>query len=274
MDRREFAKLAALATASAAVPARSAAQTAALGQPHDPLVPESDPTITCEKPALRRPDGVLNSYAAFPKNVQRNTPGIVICQHIWGVDAQIRDTVRRFAKAGFNCIAPDLYSRMGAPSGDNQTDYTQFKPFAAKLDRKQYGGDVRAAALYLKIKSFDGKLGVTGFCMGGHLALIQAIDDQDVFTAVAPFYGSVKDISPLDIHMPICGSYGEKDQSISADEVRTWRAGLRVPNDIRVYPSAGHAFFDDTRSSFVASAADDAWSRTTKFFGEVLGLQK
>lgn len=272
MNRREFAELAAVATAGAALPSRAAAQT--LGQPHPPLVAEDDPAITVERPKLRRPDGEVQSYAAFPKTVTRTTPGIVICMHIWGVDTQLRDTVRRFAKAGFNCIAPDLYSRMGAPSGDDQTDYTQFKPFAARLDRKQYDGDVRAAALYLKIKSFDGKLGVTGFCMGGHLALIQAIDDQDVFAAVAPFYGAVKDISPLDIHMPISGSYGEKDQSIPADDVRTWRAGLRVPNDVRVYPTAGHAFFDDTRTSYVASAADDAWKRTITFFSEALGRQQ
>jgi carboxymethylenebutenolidase len=271
MDRAEFARLAAVATASAAIPARAPAQT--LGQPHPPFVAEDDPAITVERPKLRRPDGDLQSYAAFPKNIQRNTPGIVLVMHIWGVDAQIRDTVRRFAKAGFSCIAPDLYSRMNAPSGDGQTDFAQFKPFAAKLDRKQYDGDVRAAALYLKIKAFDGKVGVTGFCMGGHLALIQAIDNPDLFSAVAPFYGSVKDISPLDVHMPVLGSYGEKDQSIPAEDLRTWRGMLRTPNDIRIYPSAGHAFFDDTRTSYVASAADDAWKRATKFFAETLGLQ-
>lgn len=271
MDRAEFARLAAVATASAAIPARAPAQT--LGQPHPPLVAEDDPAITVERPKLRRPDGDLQSYAAFPKKIQRNTPGIVLVMHIWGVDAQIRDTVRRFAKAGFCCIAPDLYSRMGAPSGDDQTDYTQFKPFASKLDRKQYDGDVRAAALYLKIKAFDGKLGVLGFCMGGHLALIQALDNPDLFSAVAPFYGAIKDISPIDVHMPVLGSYGEKDQSIPAEDVRMWRGLLRVPNDIRVYPTAGHAFFDDTRSSYVPSAADDAWKRTIKFFSETLGLQ-
>ena len=76
------------------------------------------------------------------------------------------------------------------------------------------------------------------------------------------------------IKIPIIGSYGEKDTSIPAEDLRTWRAGLRVPNDIRIYPSAGHAFFDDTRSSYVASAAEDAWKRTIGFFGEALGLPK
>lgn len=90
---------------------------------------------------------------------------------------------------------------------------------------------------------------------------------------MAPFYGAVKDIDPTEIHIPVCGSYGEKDTSIPAEDVRTWRSALRVPNDIRIYGSAGHAFFDDTRSSYVASAADDAWKRVLAFYKDQLGLQ-
>ncbi len=273
MNRREFAGLAAgVATATAAIPQRAISQSA-LGKPHPPWVAEDDPAITVERAQLRRPDGVLNAYAAYPKVVTANTPGIVIVMHIWGVDAQIRDTVRRFAKSGFNCIAPDLYSRANPPSGDDATDITPFRPLAAGLVRKQYDGDLRAGGLHLLAKSPQCKLGVSGFCMGGHIALIQALDNSDVFDSVAPFYGAVKDIDPTQIHIPVCGSYGEKDTSIPAEEVRTWRGLLRVPNDVRIYPSAGHAFFDDTRSSYVASAADDAWKRTFDFFKETLGLQ-
>src|SRR5580700_7931210 len=130
MNRREFAGLAAgVATATAAIPTRALPQTG-LGAPHAPLVAEDDPAITVEQAQLRRPDGVVSAYAAFPKVVKANTPGIVVTMHIWGVDAQIRDTVRRFAKAGFNCIAPNLYSRMNAPSGDDATDIEPFKPLA------------------------------------------------------------------------------------------------------------------------------------------------
>jgi len=272
MNRREFASIAAGAAATATMQSRALAQT--LGQPHPPLVPEDDPSITIERAQLRRPDGIVNAYAAFPKNLRANTPGVVIAMHLWGVDSQIRDTVRRYAKLGFSCIAPDLYSRMNGPSGDGSTDVDEFRPLAAQLQRKEYGGDMRAAALHVLSKSPQCKLGVTGFCMGGHLALIEALDNSDVFDAVAPFYGAIKDIDPAEIHIPVCGSYGEKDQSIPADDVRTWRSKLRVTNDVRVYPTAGHAFFDDTRSSYVASAADDAWKRTIAFFKDTLGFQQ
>jgi carboxymethylenebutenolidase len=35
---------------------------------------------------------------------------------------------------------------------------------------------------------------------------------------------------------------------------------------MKVYDEAGHAFFDDTRSSYVATAATDAWARTLAYF--------
>jgi carboxymethylenebutenolidase len=236
-------------------------------------VSETDPSIVVERAQLRRLDIVLDAYCAYPKSVRGNTPGIVVIMDEWGVDSPIRETVRRVAKAGYMGIAPNLYARLKAPSGDGATDADQFKPFAAKLARKQYAGDLRAAGLHLLSKAPNCKLGVTGFGLGGHFALMQAIDNGDLFDAVAPFYGAITDVDPADIHIPVWGSYGEKDAEIPAEEIRGWRTALRVVNDVRIYPSAGHGFFDETRSSFVASAADDAWKRTMKFFKETLGLE-
>lgn len=271
MNRRAFAGLS-LGVAATGFTAASA-RSQEFGHPHPPVVGEDDPAIVVERLQLRRPDGLVDAYAAYPRTVRTYTPGLVVAMHIWGVDAQLRDVVRRLAKAGYCAIAPDLYSHMHAPSGDGVSDIDEFRPFAKKLDRRQYGGDMRAAALHLLSKSPQGKHGVMGFCMGGHLALTQAIDNADIFDAVASFYGAVKDIGPLEIHIPVCGSYGERDTGIPADDVRNWKNALRVRNDIRVYGSAGHAFFDDTRAAYVPSAAEDAWKRTLLFFKETLGLQ-
>ncbi len=265
MDRKTFTGL--------SLGAAAAGLTSNFGRPHAPIVNEDDPAIVVERVRLSRPGGTIDAYKASPKNATANAPGVVLTMHIWGVDAQIRDVVRRYAKAGYCAIAPDLYSRWSPPSGDGLTDISIFRPFAARLERSQYSGDLLAAAEHLSEKAPQGKLAVTGFCMGGHLALQQTVDNAGTFTAVAPFYGAVKDIDPAAVHMPVCGSYGERDSSIPADGVRAWRNALRVANDIKIYPSAGHAFFDDTRNSYVASAAEDAWSRTLTFFKGQLGLQ-
>jgi carboxymethylenebutenolidase len=272
MNRSVFVGLSTAATAIAGSAARAFAQDApALGDTHVPLVPENDPSISVEHVKLRRPDAEVPAYAAWPVRTKPNTPSIVVIMHIWGVDTSIRDVVRRFAKAGFVAIAPDLYSRFGAPSGDGVSDINVFRPYAKQLDRKQYDGDIRAAALWLTTKYPQTKVGIMGFCMGGHIVLIQAMDNGDVFAAACPFYGSLDDVSADKIHIPICGSYGARDTGIPADDVRAFRNELRVDNDIRVYNSAGHAFFDDQRKAYVAPAAIDAWARTVAFFNEYLG---
>ena len=66
--------------------------------------------------------------------------------------------------------------------------------------------------------------------------------------------------------MPVCGSYGARDTSIPTADVKTLQERLTVPNDIKVYDEAGHAFFDDTRPSYVASAAADGWTRALAWF--------
>jgi carboxymethylenebutenolidase len=270
LNRSAFVGIAAAAGSGIGTAAIANAQTT-LGQPHPPLVTEDDPAISTDRVELRRPDAVVPAYAAWPVRAPFNVPSVVVIMHIWGVDTSIRDVVRRFAKAGIAAIAPDLYARFGAPSGDGSTDIDTFRPFAQKLDRKQYDGDIRAAALWLSTKFPSTKTAVMGFCMGGHIALIQAIDNGDIFSAVCPFYGSLKDVDPDKIHMPVCGSYGARDTSIAADDVRAFRNLLRVPNDVRVYNTAGHAFFDDQRASYVAAAAVDAWKRTVDFLLEQLG---
>lgn len=233
-------------------------------------VPEDDPTISVSNIEIRRPDTVIPAYSAQPRSVRPNTPGIVVVMHVWGVDESMREIVRAFAKAGFAAVAPDLYARLGAPSGDGAKDFAQFTPFAQKLDRAQVDGDIRAAALWLKSQHPQGKVGVTGFCMGGAIALRQAIDNDDVFSADAVWYGKPADIDPAKIRMPLLGNYGERDTSIPADSVRAFRKALRSPNDIVIYPTAAHAFFDQTRSSYVEPAAADAWKRTIAFFTKYL----
>src|SRR5579872_2440928 len=271
MNRRAFVGLSAVATAAAATTAKALAADMELGKTHTPLVAEDDPAIVVERIVLDRPGVKMNAYAASPKNATASTPSLVVVMHIWGVDTSIRDVVRRYAKAGYAAIAPDLFARSNAPSGDGSTDIDLFRPSAQKLVQTEYDGDIRAAHTWLKQKFPQGKVGVTGFCMGGHLTLVQAMDNGDIFALAAPFYGNVDEIDPEKIHIPICGSYGARDTSIPADGVRAFQAKLNVPNDIKIYDEAGHAFFDDQRGAYVPSAADDAWHRVMAFYKKHLG---
>ncbi len=230
----------------------------------------ADPSISAQWLGLSLPDADVRAYSAWPAGAGPKTPSVVVIMHIWGVDTSIRGVVERLAKAGFAAIAPDLYARFGAPNGDGATDSGVFRPYAKRLDRAQYDGDIRAAAGWLAQKFAGTKSAIMGFCMGGHIALLAAIDDADRFAAVAPFYGAVEGVDPTAIRMPLCGSYGGRDKSIPADGVREFAAALKVPNDVRIYDEAGHAFCDDHRASYVKDACADAWQRLTAFLTRYL----
>jgi carboxymethylenebutenolidase len=268
LRRRTFVGIAAAATAAASAPL--AAQET-LGHAHPPLVVENDPAIAVEHVSLVSNGSTVPAYSAWPVKGGAGTPSVVVVMHIWGVDAPIRDYVRRLAKSGFAAIAPDLYGRLDAPNGDGATDASLFRPYALKLERAVWLADLAAAADWLAAKFPGTKTAVAGFCMGGKLALIAAVEEGDRFALVAPFYGSVADIDPKRVHIPVCGSYGGRDTGIPAENVRAFAGTLTVPNDVKIYDEAGHAFFDDQRPSYVASAAADAWTRTIACFTTYLG---
>jgi carboxymethylenebutenolidase len=233
-------------------------------------VPEDDPNIVVQRVEVTNGKDAIPAYAAWPKNAAAGVPSVVVVMHIWGVDTSIREVVRRLAAAGYAAIAPDLYARFGAPTGDGNNDFTTFRPYAKKLERPQFVGDVAAATDWLSAKFAGTKTAVIGFCMGGRMAMQAATDTGRRFVAVAPFYGSFDDVDPARIEMPWCGSYGARDTSIPPESVDAFVAKLTVPHDVKIYDDAGHAFMDDHRASYVPSAAADAWQRLVTFLKRYL----
>ena len=284
LSRRGFVALGAGAAAAASSAAAANAQSEGFGKPHAPIVAEDDSMIVTSRPRLMpNAGGPILAYAAMPRMVTPRTPGIVVVQHIWGVDATIRDTVRRYAKNGFIAIAPELFGRLSAPSGDGMTDYQPFIAFATKMTAQGFvTTDILAAHDWIRTQARDAAVGITGFCMGGGIALQQIIDSKG-YGACSMFYGSVRPGTKSDdpttpttfdftsrITTPLMGSFGARDTSIKPDDVRAMFARLTVPHDLKIYDEAGHAFFDDTRESYVPSAAADAWTRTLAWFKKYL----
>jgi carboxymethylenebutenolidase len=289
LKRKTFIGLTAGAAAAVAPVATALGAGEDYGKPHPPIVSERDPAISVQRVTLARPDQSIPAYAAVPRKATAATAGVVVVQHIWGVDEQIRDTVRRLAKAGYVAIAPSLYGRSkDVPNGDTTSDYKLFLPFAEALVDATVDGDVAAGATWIRARvgaaeeQRPPKVGVMGFCMGGSIALRAAVDDAN-FDAADIFYGKVRwgqtNDGPITdmaltwtdkVRVPIMGNYGARDTGILPADVSEAAKRLTVPNDFKIYDEAGHAFFDDMRDSYVATAADDAWTRTLAWWDKYL----
>src|SRR3546814_21541 len=77
-------------------------------------------------------DFSLPGFRARPKG-NNHAPVLIVVHEIFGVHEWIRDMCRRFAKAGYYAIAPDLFARLGDASKerDIQALMTNFVPKTA-----------------------------------------------------------------------------------------------------------------------------------------------
>lgn len=219
-------------------------------------------------------DGVtLMAYVAAPVTKEKR-PAIIIVQEWWGLVEHIKDIARRFAREGYFAIAPDLYSRFGHVV---TTDSHEAGAFMNRLAQEDGLKDLQATVTYLKtVPEVDAaRLGVTGFCMGGFYALMLPCLTSDIKAAV-PFYGQVPNPdTPLrKLGCPVLYFYGEDDGWITKADVQRLAAALKTyqkPGEIKTYPGATHAFFNDTRQEvYKAAEAKDAWAKTVAFFKQHL----
>src|SRR5438132_14432043 len=88
----------------------------------------------------------IKGYLARPAQPGRN-PGIVVIHEAFGLVEHIRDIARRFANIGYNALAPDLYTRSGAPNPD---DMHSVFPVMFGLPDVQAVRDLEAAAAHLR----------------------------------------------------------------------------------------------------------------------------
>jgi len=196
--------------------------------------------------------------------------GVVVIQEWWGLDAHIRDVTGRFAQAEFVALAPDLYH------GKVAKEPNDAQKAAMELDRARAMKEIDGAVAYLKSQSyvFPKKIGVIGFCMGGGLTLHTAAHNADV-GAVAAFYGGGSPGAEAfaNSRAAILNICGESDTRVTTtiQELENGLKQYKHPHELVIYPKAGHAFFNDTRTqAHDTAAAKDAWKRTLDWFHKYL----
>lgn len=207
----------------------------------------------------------VGGYLARPQTALA-LPGVLLIHEWWGLNDHIKDVARRYAREGFVVLAVDLYG------GRVAKDTEQASQWMGELKPEQGVGTIRAAFSHLSLQSFvkSGRVGITGFCMGGSFALLAATAIPEL-KAAAPFYGDPPDPDdPIKkIRCPLLFIGAEKDPWITVEKMNHLKAAIQkygIAGEVRVYPGAQHAFFNNTRPDvYNADAAADAWGRVTQF---------
>ena len=230
-------------------------------------------------------DFEVPAYAAAPAG-KTGLPVILVIQEIFGVHEYIADTARRFAKAGYLAIAPELYARQGDPSKYNEMAKLMAE-VVSKVPDEQVMADLDGAVKWAAANGGNTKkVGITGFCWGGRITWLYAEQSKNVKAGVA-WYGrlvgqpsALTPKHPLDLaaglKAPVLGLYGGQDGGIPLTTVNQMKDALAeagakgnkaaAASEFVVYPQAPHAFHADYRPSYRKDAADDGFKRALEWF--------
>ncbi|MDE2126336.1 MAG: dienelactone hydrolase family protein [Armatimonadetes bacterium] len=223
----------------------------------------------------------INGFLAEPHRKGKRA-GVIVIHEIFGVTDHIKSIACRFAEAGYTAVAPDFFSRKGAPP-DAAGGFQPLMEFVNRIPDKQVLGDIDSAAAYLNsLSNSSGRIGVAGFCYGGRFAMLSAAECPLV-NAAAAWYGRIaagggdQKMAPLDVvasmHAPLIGHFGAEDTSIPVADVGRLRDALKAAHksfELYEYAGAGHAFNNDTRPMYRPEAAHLSWERTLHWFARWL----
>jgi carboxymethylenebutenolidase len=230
-------------------------------------VPPTDPAIEAAAVTYPGQAGQLMGYLAAPRATTK-VPGIIVIHENRGLNEHIRDVARRYAKSGFVALAIDLLSRQG---GTDKVDPAQVPNLLSTADRAAMVADMVSAVDFLKTQAkFAGpKAGVVGYCFGGGMTWLLAVNSADI-GAANPYYGPPPDPISLiqNLAGPVLAFYGETDARINASIPNIEAAITQYGKTFEkvIYPGAGHAFNNDTGTAYNEAAAKDAYAKSTAFF--------
>jgi len=218
--------------------------------------------------SFRRPDG-KEATGYLAKAGRANAPGVVVIQEWWGLQDQIKGITDRFALAGYDALAPDLYAGTVVPYHDREAAGKEMVSLNF-IDATEQ--TVRGAAQLLK-KS-GAKVGLTGFCLGGAVTIIGACRIPELSAAVC-FYGIPPEsvAKPADIKVPFQAHFANQDDWCTPAAVDAFEAALKAAGrNAEVFRyDASHAFVNEQRDVYDRAAAELAWGRTLKFWATHLG---
>lgn len=222
--------------------------------------------ITYESP---KGGGTMKGLLSRPISAAEKLPGIIVVHENRGLNPHIEDVGRRAALANFISLAPDALTPLGGYPGSDDEGRT----LQSKRGRDEMLQDFIAAFEHLKAHpECSGKVGVVGFCFGGWISNMMAVQVPDLMASV-PFYGGQPDAADVPkINAPLLLHFAGLDKRVNEGWPDYARALQENDKEYsaHLYPGVNHGFHNDTTPRYNWEAAQLAWDRTIEFFNRKL----
>ena len=245
---------------------------------------KTDVTITM-------PDGDSRAFFFTPDSGDGPWPATILYMDAPAIRPAMFEMGERLAQAGFYVLLPDVFWRAGpyppldivkARAGDPEMG-ALFAKLRASTDAEKQMADTRDYLDWLTTqpKAKAGKVGVTGYCMGGGIALRAAGTFPDRIAAAASFHGgnmatdaedSPHRLAPrITARLLIAGA--DEDRSFDAAQCERLDAALKaagVDAEVSIWQGAKHGWVPTDMPVYNKDAAERHWVELVALFDETL----
>ncbi|MFF0164389.1 dienelactone hydrolase family protein [Streptomyces prasinus] len=240
------------------------------------------PTRTLRIPTA---DGQADAFAAFPDRGEQH-PGILMYSDGFGIRPVLREMARELAGHGYYVLVPNLFYRHGpAPVIElpehigEKARSSVFARLMPLIEAHTPERVLRDADAYLRFLTTQPEVGagpvaVTGYCIGGLLAVRTAAAHPGQVAAVAGLHGPVGADGPdllsrltAQVHLGHAEgdmtpeTFGELNRALDA-------AGVGYTSEI--YPGTLHGFTMSDTDAFDPAALQRHWDRLLPLLGRTL----
>ena len=185
---------------------------------------------------------------------------------------------RRIAKAGYACLLPDMYYRLGTIRFDiprrDDAMAAVIRPAMNSLTNAMVTDDTAAMLGFLDGRDAvkPGPVGCVGHCMSGRFITTAAARFPHRMVAAASLYGvgivTEAEDSPHKLLSQVKGelyyAFAEHDQSVPAAVIPALKTALEqagTRHTLEVYPGTHHGFCFVERAVYDPLAAEATWDK-------------
>lgn len=232
--------------------------------------------------------GVCDSYVAYPHDGKKH-PAVMLMMDAFGPRAYLYSMADKLASHGFFVLLPNLFYRIRhAPVIDSTFPIDKSHMPEARKELTQIYNQYRPKeglediAEFLKFLSHEkqvkpGKIGITGYCMGGGMGLRAAAAFPDSIAAVASFHGGSlatdRDDSPHlglnKIKAKIYIAHADYDGSMPPEQMDRLKIAMEnAGNDFEseLYVNAHHGFTMADLPVYEHAALEKHWIKLLELF--------
>lgn len=234
--------------------------------------------------AIPTPDGTCDAYFVAP--TAGPAPGVLVWPDIFGLRPAFRQMGRRLAESGYSVLVVNPFYRQSkaptAPQG-SKTPIGDVMPLMQALTPAMHLSDGRTFVAWLDAQPEVDKarrIGTTGYCMGGPIAVRTASVAPGRVGAVGTFHGAAMVTpAPDSPHRLIAQTKAQYLIAVAENDdqkdpqakvaLREALAAAKLPGEVEVYPAA-HGWCPPDSQVYDAAQSERAWARMLAIFKQAL----